>query len=380
MATLEGALGAQSANGGVLICDDPTIPVDLGTGERSFEYALAQRFLLRRVTFLNAGAVGRLEVSVAATDPAMPNGRWIHIASRNLAAGEREQVVKFAAVDCRYLRLRFVTTTPGKIFGLGAFGIRKAVEFYDPNRRGLTEDLQASAVGDGDDYVDVSELGPMIGGEDLNSAISNGLGWSHVEMVSSAASEDRALTARMLDEDSTTSYRFSEEDRSPKVVIDLGRVWDCGRVSVVYKSGERGTMKMWLADGAENSASVDVRLGTAELGLAIGGLRVRLERSLEDRSGNGRLSFNQFRRSGRYLILQWEPDVRSAKVGPGGFGISEVAVFEHVDGVEQKAPVVKLREQVIVTDPATRQPTTRVRDSKIPLLRPAVIDEPPVSR
>jgi hypothetical protein len=351
----------EVAHGRALICDDPTVSLSLDRTERTFDYALGQNFLLRRITFLNDAAAGTLEVLAAATDPTSGSGRWIPIARHAFRSGEREQRVRFAAVDCRYLRLRFIAEEPGKIYGLGAFGIRRAVEFYDPGGRGVYEEA-AGTLG-GDDFIDYDSLGPLVAIGSLDSGVTNGLGWSHVEMVSSAASGDASLSSRMLDEDSTTVFRFSPEDQLPTVVVDLGKDCDCGRVSVVYDEQRRGTMKMFLAARPPGDAEL------VESGLP----GVKLERKKTDTEGRGKVSFNQFRRSGRYLILRWEGE---AATRSAGFGISEIAVFEHDD----TAGAVVLRELTGETRRSDQFDRSRTGYASPLLKSGGKIIEQPVSR
>ena len=225
-----------------------------------------------------------------------------------------------------------------------------------------------------DDRVDLDEIGPLVPVHALESGVTNGLGWSRVEMVSSMTKEGSSAAGRMLDEDSTTSFQFSPEDSKPTLVIDLGKQSDCGRVSVLYDRGQAGRMKMWLADARGGSAApeneVESRIGVADLA-------VKLERTLNDDSGRGRISFNEFRREGRYLILQWAPKESPTK---RTFGIHEVAVFEHgAEGAE-------------FSSPDARQPASEIRLFEIGGQRIGTADvrvkdpkarrfkEPPVSR
>ena len=378
---IDAALNEASENPRALISDDPTIPMVVRAGETNLEYSLGQRFLLRRVTFMNEGASGTVQLSTAATDPSKPNGRWVTIATREVDSTSREHEIKFAAVDCRYVRLKFVAKTPGKVYGLGVFGIRKAVEFYDPGETRIRADLVESAGDAEDDYVDLAEPAPRVPADAFDAGVTNGLGWSHIEMVSSAQTTDVSTTSRMLDEDSTSGFRFSENDMSPTVVVDLGRRCDCGRVSVIYSTGERGTMSMWLGDVRTDVPTADVQRGVEDFGLGADRIRVKLKRTVEDRMGIGRVSFDRFRREGRYLVLRWDRDARlpTRPTEPSGFEISELAVFEHRGGTEIVTRTTDLRE--IVIDDVRPRPVTRERDFKVPLFRePITINEPPVSR
>ena len=353
----------------------------LTKGSRSIDYALSQRFLLRRLTFISDGLDGEVELSVAATNPEEGSGRWVRIASQVIEPDRREQVIRFAAVDCRYVRLQITTRRPGSLSGLGAFGIRKAVEFYDPDDRGVTGDIEASAaVSELEDPVDIDEYAPAVSAASLDASPTNSLGWAHVEMVSSHEASDVSTTAYVLDEDSTTQFRFAKTDSSPTVVVDLGQSYDCGRVSVVYNRGEPGTMKMWLVDarpGLAASGVAPVSPGHIEIAGKV--FRVRLKREASDPQGKGQVTFSEFQRAARYLVLQWE---RRKTESPGRFGLNEVALFKHGEIDERNAPRYPRRELLTeaVSDPVNERLKTSNPSNRLPKVPRVEIREIPVSR
>ena len=131
---------------------------------------------------------------------------------------------------------------------------------------------------------------------------------------------------------------------------------------------------MLLADARAGSAATQGDLGSR---IGTGDLAVKLERTLDDSAGRGRISFNEFRREGRYLILQWAPKESSTK---SAFGINEVAVFEHrpegsevsTPGAGQPASAIRLFEIGAKRAGTTGAP---FKDSN-----PGGFEEPPVSR
>ena len=324
---MTGVLSDQNQSGHALICDDPTVPVLLERGVRKLVYGLERRYLLRRVTFLNEGVGGEIELLVATTDPRTTGSEWRSVAKRKVVSDQREQVIRFAATECRHIQIRFDIEQTGKVYGFGAFGVRRALEFI----RQENEVTESALPSHGDGGIDLDEIGPLVELGALDWSATNSLGSSHVEMVSSSAQRDFSMSAKLVDEDSTTAYRFDPSDSTPTVVIDLGKVRDVGRVSAIYDRGARGQLKMWLADDQNYGGGPVTVTGDAYAAPVISDRRVGLFRAYEDTAGRGRMSFDRIQSTARYVVLQWsaEPVDRRADPPSKGFGISEIGVFEH---------------------------------------------------
>ena len=115
---------------------------------------------------------------------------------------------------------------------------------------------------------------------------------------------DLSQAGNMLDDQTTTAYIFSADDKSPTTVIDLGRASTLQRLSAVY-SPRAGKMEFYFLQGMPN-ASVEgtpetVRLDEETLAT------MRVIGSANDDGSLGRASVEFPPTAGRYVMVRWTP-------------------------------------------------------------------------
>ena len=122
-----------------------------------------------------------------------------------------------------------------------------------------------------------------------------------------SSGDDLSLAARMIDAQETTSFGFSAEDKSPTVIVDLGKLCTIKRLSVIY-SARPGSMDFYvlrtLPSATDDASAVkfdsDALANLKPVGSAI------------DDGGNGHASVGFPATTGRYLMLRWIPAAHEA--------------------------------------------------------------------
>ncbi len=131
---------------------------------------------------------------------------------------------------------------------------------------------------------------------------------------------DLTLASSMIDDQVTTAFAFSPEDKSPTAVIDLGKVSTLRRFSVVY-SARPGSMDFYVmqslpgpdGEGFANTMKLDSNTLAS----------LKLVGSVIDDGTQGRASIEFPATSGRYLMLRWIPAAHEET----SFTVAEVTAF-----------------------------------------------------
>ena len=163
-----------------------------------------------------------------------------------------------------------------------------------------------------------SKLGPQATFALLNYKVSALPAKATSLYVSSG--EDLALANKMIDRQEATSFDFSVEDKSPTVVIDLGKLCTIRTLGAVY-SARPGSMDFYVlrslphANASDNGSGDTVRFdGNAFSNLKPVGSAI-------DDGSNGHASVGFPATTGRYLMLRWIPAAHEAT----SFTVAEIA-------------------------------------------------------
>jgi hypothetical protein len=119
-----------------------------------------------------------------------------------------------------------------------------------------------------------------------------------------------ALSGRLIDNDLQTSFRFSESDKSPTVIVELAKSAQLYRVSAVFKA-EDAKVEVFLFNKMPKDPG-DLRFATPDASVV----------SLPDERGMVKVDFPVS--SARYVALRWK---RNTSQDP--FTVAEISAFSN---------------------------------------------------
>jgi hypothetical protein len=279
-----------------LLCDDATVGYALTTGKTTVLISLSKIENIDTISFLNSEAKGEVVIATASAKLPADSAQW-HELSRQEIASKFVQA-KIGPSDAKYIRLTFDISSPGRIAGLGVFSTPVVADFTMPRIR---------KVASGSDSVEL-----------IATSLADVHTKARAFYVSSGANLKDAN--KMIDGQSSTSYAFSSDDRTPAVIIDLGKTTFISRISAIY-SAQEGMIDFYVLQnlpGLTNRAAApqSLRLNGNALN------ELRPVGSIADK-GTGRVAIDFPAVAGRYIMVKWTPAVQ----GTGAFSIAEVAAF-----------------------------------------------------
>jgi hypothetical protein len=128
--------------------------------------------------------------------------------------------------------------------------------------------------------------------------------------IAYTSSGPRTLRGRMIDNDLQTSFRFSESDQSPTVIVELAKSTELHRVSAVFKA-EDAELGVYLLNELPKDPS--------DLGFAKPSASAV---SLPDE--HGMATVNVSVSSARYVVLRWK-----RKRSDDPFTVAEISAFSN---------------------------------------------------
>ena len=283
----------KSSSASALIMDDNTLSCPLQEGETTFIITFPKISLLDRFTFLNENAAAEGEMKIAVSNYRLSPGssRWTDVNGSVPFTGQRHFNLSMVGVEARYVRLSFHVQKGGRIAALGLYG-RESLQRFSARQRGVVRVTNTVAT---------KRLEDM-----LNFNFANLYAKAHVVYVSSGADES---ARRMIDDDTTTAFRFAANDPHPTAIIELAESERLHRVSALYKM-QPGKLEVFLlnelaSDPGDLSAAKPIAAVT-------------------DGLGAGKAAVNFDPKGARYVALRWTPITFDASQG---FEVAEINAF-----------------------------------------------------
>ncbi len=324
----------QSAQG--LISDDAALSYPLAQGTTSMILSLHKADVLSRLNFINYGAEGKLTISASATKLPFDSTEWRPVARAQEFGGSKVIGCDLGSLEARYVKMDFETQTPGRISGLGVFGLM-TINTLEPRPAGIHTvsanpgaNTAAGSMG-GNVFYDVANL---------NSG-------AKVVQVSRGGSVSSAQA--LLDGNVETNYTFDPTDPAPTVVIDFNARRSLSRVSCVYQAPP-GRIDFYLVDNPYTSdygrsASLayvsEPSAEPADTGVS-GAARSKLAAhkaicsiDTTGQSGLSRASADVGGASGRFLVAEFHPVATGRHVSSQNFK-DVVDTKDFKDGVDAK--------------------------------------------
>lgn len=163
-----------------------------------------------------------------------------------------------------------------------------------------------------------SHLGPQATFALINYSVKNARPKASALYVSSG--NDMTSASSMIDDQITTSFGFSVEDKSPTAVIDLGKACALRQLSAIY-SARPGVLDFFVMQSLPGTDR-DNSAGTVKLDSdALASLK-RVG-SVVDDGNQGRAVVDFPSTSGRYVMLRWTPAAHEDT----SFTVAEVTAF-----------------------------------------------------
>jgi hypothetical protein len=277
--------------------EDHTVSRALQGGETIFIIALPRTAVLNRFSFVNENAASHGDLKIGVSNYRLPakSSKWNEVEQATSFTGKRIVNLAMPGVEAKYIRLSFHVEKEGRIAALGLYGEETLEKFG--NRQGH--------VGRGANTVRSTRLEDVV-----NFNFANLYAHAHIVYVSSGPS----LSARrMIDDDTSTFFRFSVTDPHPTVIVELAERQRLHRATALYKM-QSGQLDVYVADELLSDPG-DLHL-------------LKPIASVTDVSGSGKSAVDFGTQGARYVALRWTPD--SAHSSSSAFEVAEVGAFGNV--------------------------------------------------
>ena len=276
-----------------LIMDDDTLSCPLQEGETTFIISFPKTSLLDRFTFVNENAAVEGEMRIAVSNYRLPadSPKWTEVSGKTEFTSKRLFNLSMVGVEARYVKLSFRVAKGGRIASLGLFG-GVSLEKYANQQDGIVREANTLATHRIEDM--------------LNFNFANLYAKGRIVFVSSGAS---AAAPSMIDDDTTSAFRFAASDPHPTVIVELATRERLHRVSALYKM-QTGQLDVYLLNELpENPGDLT---------------GAKYVSSVTDRNAEGKASVNFAPQGARYVALRWT----SAKPDDAhGFEVAEIHAF-----------------------------------------------------
>ncbi len=281
-----------------LIGEDGAQTYSLAAGKTSMILSLSKIEVLNHFDFVNAGAEGKVSVSISSAKLPMDSADWRVIASAQGFDGRQLVPCDLGSVEARYVKIDFDTHTAGSISGFNLFGMN------------------------------------VIGNPTMTK------GSFHVSLRTGA---DANMDAK---------FSYDPADPAPKVVADLGSARELTHITCAYEA-PAGQLDFYLVDDKVSQSvglnyvgeptvqpvSNDQAATDDTNGLA--GRRVIYSVDTADQAGSGKASADLKGLTGRYLVAAFRPAARHHAGNDQDFKNARNADFkDNKDG--KSAPVFPL--------------------------------------
>ncbi len=147
-----------------------------------------------------------------------------------------------------------------------------------------------------------SHIGPQASFALINYNLKDVQSKAHALYVSSG--NDLKVANNLIDNQASTSFGFSVEDRSPTAVIDLGKVCTLSQLSAIY-SARAGVVDFYVMQSLPGAKDGDapelLRIDSSALA------KLKSVGAVIDDGSQGRGSIKFPATTGRYVMLKWTP-------------------------------------------------------------------------
>jgi hypothetical protein len=326
-----GNANEKSSSASALIMDDNTLSCPLQEGETTFIITFPTISLLDRFTFLNenAAAEGEMKIAVSNYRLAAGSSKWTDVNGSIPFTGQRHFNLSMVGVEARYVKLSFHVQKGGRIAALGLYG-SESLQRFSARQSGITRIANTVATKRLEDV--------------LNFNFANLYAKAHVVYVSSGAEESER---RMIDDDTTTAFRFAGNDPHPIAIVELAGNERLHRVSAIYKM-QPGKMEIFLLN--------ELASDPGDLSAA------RPIAAVTDGLGAGKAAVNFDPRGARYVALRWTPVAFDSH----GFEMAEINAFG--DMPLSMLTTIELPEVYATNSPAMTFPGAGVPPTDLPSL------------
>jgi hypothetical protein len=283
----------KNSSAAALIMDDDTLSCPLQEGDTTFIISFPKTSLLDRFTFVNENAAAQGEMRIAVSNYRLPadSPKWTDVSGKTEFSSKRLFNLSMVGVEARYVKLSFHVAKGGRIASLGLFG-GVSLENYASRQDGVVRATNTLATHRIEDM--------------LNFNFANLYAKGRIAFVSSGAPE---ATQKMIDDDTTSAFRFAASDRQPTVIVELAAWERLHRVTALYQM-QAGQLDVYLLN---------------ELGENPGDLTgAKYISSAADRNAEGKAAVNFNPQGARYVALRWTSAKRD---DPHGFEVAEINAF-----------------------------------------------------
>jgi hypothetical protein len=285
---------AASGDEAALLCGDPTMGYALPAGTRTVLISLAKIENIDTVSFLNEGAKGSVSVAISNAKLPATSTQWNVVTEQDLAGDSFRS--KVGPGEAKYVKLTFTVAEPGRIAGLGVYASPTVAAFTNPRSRQVN-------------INDSSTFGL------ISYSVTDVHEKARAAYVSSG--DEIREANNMIDDQSTTSYKFGPDDAEPTAIVDLGRVTSLRRITALYtpRPGKVSFYVLESLPGNPQGAPRTLKLDASTMA------KLKPVGSVSDGTGRAAIDFPET--TGRYILLKWEGQPQPDQP----FAVAEIAAF-----------------------------------------------------
>ncbi len=257
----------DSRSAQVLLGEDSAQTYSLAAGKTSMILSLSKIEVLNHFDFVNAGAEGKVTVSISSGKIPFDSADWRVVASAQGFDGRQLVPCDLGSVEARYVKIDFDTHTAGSISGFNLFGLN------------------------------------VIGNPTMTK------GNFHVSLRTGA---DAKVDA---------NFAYDPADPTPKVVADLGSARELTHITCAYEA-PAGQLDFYLVDDKVNQSvglnyvgeptvqPVSNDSTATDDANVLAGHQVIYSVNTADQTGGGKASADLKGLTGRYLVAAFRPAAR----------------------------------------------------------------------
>jgi hypothetical protein len=284
----------ENTSEAALLCGDPTTGYALSAGSKTLVITLSKIENIDNVSFLNHGVKGSVKIATSNSKLPADSAQW-HIVSEQELTGAAFHA-KVGPGEAKYVKMTFSVIEPGRIASLGVYSAPNVAAFTAPRARKL----------------DPRHTGSF-------ALISYNLTDVHAKSRALYVSSGKEIRQanNMIDDQSSTTYTFANDDSEPTAIIDLGRVTNLRRITALY-TPRPGTVDFYVLEslpGHQPNAPKTLKLDDATIA------NLKAVGSVTDGTGRAAIDFPET--TGRYILVKWAGTTQSDTP----FSVAEIAAF-----------------------------------------------------
>jgi hypothetical protein len=300
-----------------LLCDDPTIGYALPGGTSALLISFSKIENVDSVSYLNRNAKGNVTIASSSAKLPADSPQWHEVARQEIDGDIFN--ARIGPGEAKYIRLTFDLKEPGRISALDVLATIGTSDMTGARPQNVTFQ---------------SESAVLIG---RNLASLGG----RTRVVYVTSGDDLVQANNMIDNHPATHFSFANNDQSPAVIVDLGKVASIRRISTLFALSH-GHMEFYVLPSLPGTEATNHGLLLDGSALA----RLIPVGSVEA-DGSGRAAVDFSVTAGRYVMVRWT----QAAGEDAPFSIAEIAVFGGTQGPSLiAANVTKTRSSELFSD------------------------------